>query len=422
MSDTPSAKLTRRGFLRSVGLLSGGLAASATPLARGADTPALRVGLLLPRPESDPGLGERLLAGVRLGIREASRTGPELRLDLVRDSVAGTPSALASAAGRMLERDRPDILVALVGTAALEGLIPLLEKHRLPLLGLTAGTDQPGEIRPHPLVFLNSLGMWEACWALGQWSAGRLGQRAMLACSFYESGFDHPEAFRLGFAEAGGTVMEQRVFDVPGRPDTLGSFLEAVERERPGLVAACCSGEPAAHFALRWQRSGLSGQVPLVGSAGLVEEPPAGRAAALSSGAWSALSWSPALDLPENRSFVNQYVASEHHLPDAFAVLGFETGVALSRAWAEARGAWPVPESLRAALARSSFQSPRGRWSFDPTTRISRTPLYLRRGHGSDTRGHSVEAELPVPGMSAERLAVLRPGPRTGWIDTYLCV
>ena len=54
MSDTPSAKLTRRGFLRSVGLLSGGLAASATPLARGADTPALRVGLLLPRPESDP--------------------------------------------------------------------------------------------------------------------------------------------------------------------------------------------------------------------------------------------------------------------------------------------------------------------------------------------------------------------------------
>jgi len=419
MKETPSALISRRGFLRSIGLLSGSLATGAAPLALGGNGPAIRAGVLLPRSDANPGLGNRLLAGLRLGIREAARDNPGARVDLVSDTVSGPPSTLAAAAARMLERDAPAVLVALVNGVSLAGLIPALETARIPLLGLTAGVDAPGELATHPLVFANSLELWRSAWALGQWSAGRLGPRAMVASSFYESGFDHLEAFRLGFESAGGQILACQVTDIPGRPDRLGDFLKETALRQPDFVAAFHSGEQAVHFALRWRQSGLAGQVPLAGPAFLVDERMPDHGTASLDGAWSVLPWSPALDSPENRSFVKRYLEFDRCPPDAFALLGFEAGSALVEACRLAGQAWPGRASLGETLRAVALRSPRGDWRLDAAGRPFTSPLYLRRL--DPDRQNTVVQELPSSALTPEHLAALRPDGRTGWIDSYLC-
>jgi branched-chain amino acid transport system substrate-binding protein len=243
----------------------------------------------------------------------------------------------------------------------------------------------------------------------------------MMASSFYESGFDHLNAFRSGFEQAGGELLRLQVTDTPGQPSRLAAFLQDVDRLRPDWVAAFYSGDEACHFFLLWQRLGLAGRVPLVGPAFLVEERLLDRHGAAAADVRSALSWAPSLGGPENLEFVRAYRAAERHVPDSLALLGYEAAGILTQAASRVGRGSLSPSALAEALRSVDYRGPRGECRLDGGTPSGHRPVYLRQVAGGGRSLHnSILEELPP--VTPSRLAATGEGPRTGWLNPYLCL
>jgi ABC-type branched-subunit amino acid transport system substrate-binding protein len=295
-------------------------------------------------------------------------------------------------------------------------LSALLEERRALLVVSDAGADAIEPARGGGSVFYDSLGYWQASWAMGRWAARNLGRRAVVAASFYESGYDSLYAFQRGLEEAGGEVVETCVTHIPPARHDIGRALAAIREARPDFAYAVYSGQPAVDFVRAYAASGLARRVPLAGSGFLTDETllPAMGGAAL--GIRSCLSWGPDLPTPENRDFTAAFQRATGRQPDAFAVLGHETARLIGTALAAGAG---DRGGLGSALATATFQAPRGRIAMSPTTHVTLVPLYLRetrRRH--DLVGNEVVAELAPP-SEARSIAILRAWPKTGWLNAY---
>jgi branched-chain amino acid transport system substrate-binding protein len=140
-----------------------------------------------------------------------------------------------------------------------------------------------------------------------------------------------------------------------------------------------------------------------------------------------AVPWMADLPHAANRRFVDQHLAYLGHLPDPFAVLGYDSASLLAQAIEGAAiegagGATQERDRLRAALLSATVTSPRGYLSMDAQTQHLTGPLYLHRlrRQGQYVEHQAVEhLDAPLAAMHAARNS---NSLRTGWLNPYLCV
>src|SRR5207244_3918342 len=142
---------------------------------------------------------------------------------------------------------------------------------------------------------------------LGAWSAQNLGRRALLAASFYESGYDSLYAAEMGIEAAGGQVAERQVNHGPTGPRPVAELIAAIKCVRPDFVFAAYSGQEAVAFVRAYAEAGLKDTIPLVGSAFLADESRLSEMGGAAVGIHSALSWAPTLATPDNQAFAAAY-------------------------------------------------------------------------------------------------------------------
>ena len=152
-----------------------------------------------------------------------------------------------------------------------------------------------------------------------------------------------------------------------------------------------------------------------------------------------ATTWLPSLDTPENVAFVSGYGAAFGAVPGVYAMLGYESGLALSGLASGSAGfvapavsAAPVAPAASAApaapvatcrptraqiieaLATASPVGPRGPVHLSTQPITAPQPVYLCRGTAVLERLDETTPEDPV-------FDGLRTG-AVGWANPYLCV
>lgn len=404
-----SYALSRRDLFKAAGALAAALAAGPLTIRIGGAAPGapLTVGLLLPRSSLYPQLGASLLAGLGL----AADRGRPLRL-LVEECGA-LPSAAAAAATRLVEQRGAQLLVGPISGAGLSLLRPLLEARQVPLIATTAGANLPREAAPSPYIFRHTLGLWQTSLAAGAWAAASLGRRAFVAASAHDSGFDAIDAFQLGFEQGGGAIAGLGISHRPGAPDSLPELMAAIAAARPALVYAAYAGAQADEFLRAYAGAGLAGRIPLVG-AGLLADGAAPDAALPE--LTSALSWTPALDGPAARALRAELPQTTGRPADAFAALGYDTGLLIAATSGAGR-------ALRDSLAAARVTGARGALSLDQRSGYVSSPLYLSStSWAGAARRDALAAELPPTPALLERAAPLLSAPKTGWLNAYLCI
>jgi len=397
--------LSRRDFIKAVGLATGALAlnpldlfADNSPLSSATVLPRvprpLTLGTLLPRSTLYPGLGKNWSAGMEFYFRQSGGAPVALRAD-----------------------DSADLLVGIGGANV------VAPSQRAWLIANDAGANVLRRDEASPNIFHNSLGYWQANAAMGNWTAQRLGRKAFVASSFYESGYDSLYAFQLGFENAGGQVAQTFVAHVPPTANDLPELIAAIRRAQPDFVYAFFSGARAVDFMRAYADAGLIDQIPLAGSAFLVDEmllPQLGNAAL---GIHSGLSWSPTLPTVENQTFFAAFQKMTGRAPDAFAVLGYDTARWIAEALNQVGGDLTQSAQLRQAFRAVKFASPRGAFAIDAATQTSATPLYLRQVQARDGKlVNQVLGKLEPVSENDARIAEWRIAVRTGWTHAYLGV
>jgi|GEM_PF-711825 len=422
---------TRRGFIKTAVLATGallaapllsdpkGAAASALAEKGGANSPlaglSIKLGVLLPESHAYPELGANFMAGMRAYLGREVTIMPE--------TIGFGPQRILQKTEKLLQVDGANLLVGLLTPSVATTLSGLLEANRTLLIAADAGANIPRQNEHHPSIFYHTLASWQSNYALGEWAASKLGRRAFIATSFYDSGYDSLYAFRLGFERGGGTIAQTSVTGMPGDPTGMDAIIEAIAQTQPDMVYGAFCGQSASDFVTAYARSGLSGRIPLVGSAFMVDESllPVQRAAAL--GVKTAFS-SPAEDSPEHQAFLAAYRNESKQAPDPFALLGYETAQLVTEALNGAGKEALQADRLKAAFSTSRFTGPRGLIAMDPTTRSTGGgALYLRevRRQGTSLRNVAVAKLNPIDDNDG-RVEELRNSPKTGWLNAYLSV
>jgi len=317
----------------------------------------------------------------------------------------------------LIEKENVDAVVGIMGPTVSAQMRNLLEETETCLIVTDGGADIVRPADQSPYVFHNSLGGWQASWGTGTWAGRNIGPRAVVASSFYESGYDAPYAFGLGLEQAGGHVAETLVSGLPTDSDDLSQVIEGIKNAAPDFVYALYSGKPAVEFVKAYASAGLAGQIPLLASGFMVDEsilPSLGKAAV---GIKSCLPWAVGLQTSANQAFVKACRQATGRVPGPFAVLGYDAAQWL----AASRPAGNGRAGLQERLAVAEFASPRGALRVDPASGCSETPLYLREvqsRNGGPT--NEVVATLESVSASDSRVGPLRTAMKTGWLDPYV--
>jgi branched-chain amino acid transport system substrate-binding protein len=428
-----TSRISRRTLFKKAGLVAGALAA---PLVGGtgsalasedARTPTgaastLKLGLLLPQSQRFPGMSNSFLAGMRLYFGQRNGQVAGRQIQLVTREYGALPSAAAAQAEELVAGAGVGLLAGLLGAAIPGTLGRLLQERRVALVASSLGANVLRSGSQHPYVVHNSLGHWQASWALGRWAAQHVGTTALVASSFYESGYDADYAFQLGFEAGGGRVVKSVVTHQPNARGSVAALLELIKQTRPALVYAAYSAQQGTGVLRAFKEAGLDKSIALLGSGFLTDEAYLASQGSAALGVRTALAWARGLQTVENLAFVRAYRGATGAAPNAFAVLGYDAAHLIAQALA-AREGDASADGLMAAFARASFASPRGPVAVDPATLELSGPLYLRQvrrgGAGAENVMAGKLAALPA-GNGA--LAELRASLKTGWSYDYLAV
>lgn len=423
MNDRLASRPNRRTFLKSLGLLTGGLAFDQIPLlARpvSSRTALPSIGLLVPETASCPNLGRNLADGLKLALTQSvpGRAGEPA---LFTAPYGSSPMAAAEEARRLVDAHNVDLLVGVMNPAIAARLDRFLESKDRILLVADPGANIVRSSEHSGRIFYASLGYWQSGYAAGQWMVRNAGRRAFVASSFYESGFDALHAFRLGAESAGGEVAGSHISHVPPDPADMRRTMEMIGEVRPDFVYAVYSGSEAVDFVGAYAGSPSVRTIPLAGSAFLADQLDLRSAGRLSDGIRSCGCWSESIPGEENSSFMDSYRASTGRAADAFSLLGYESGLLIADA--AGRSAGSLFSTLPDALRHAGITGPRGRVQMDPVTQVASGPLIVHETRWTGTRrSESILATIPPAGTRDAIIDAWRQETRTGWLNPYLCV
>ncbi len=381
----------------------------------------ISIGVMLPRSRSYPQLAPNLLAGMELALAQLDQRAAGRPLRLVVEEIGVGLAFAEQKARKLLSADMVDFAVGLLPVNLAAALQPLFAAQQVCLIASQAGENIPRRDEQGPFCFQNSLALWQANYALGARAAAQIGRRAMLAQSFYDSGYDLPFAFRLGYEQAGGEVLGTFLTHRPPDPGTFGPIFEQVERDAPDLIFASYSGRPAGDFLRAYAAAGLGGRVPLLGSGFLIDGARLQEHGEALLGAQTAVGWDEGAEtaLPLGAAFREL----TGRPADGFAALGYEAVRWVAAAVEALAGDLTRPERTQEALAGATIDGPRGPLRIEPGTLCalpaSITLREVRRHEGALIQAPL--ATLPLISIDDELLGVIRDGLRSGWFNPYLC-
>src|SRR3990172_9239593 len=353
------ATVTRRTFLAGAGTAAVGVAAGPWVLRGWAQGAPIKIGIVLPYTGVYAVLGESITQAMELVFEREKWTVAGRKIELIKEDDEMKPPIGIRKTEKLIDSDKVDILKTI-------------------LIASNAGADAISRGRCSRWIFRTSFSNWQPSQPMGGWVAKNLAKEVFQIAPNYQAGKDMMAAFRETFLPAGGKVIAE---DYPKLGETdYAPYLTKIKQSGAKAVYAFFSGSDAVNFVKQYDQFGLKGAVRLAG-AGFLTEPdvlPAQGKSAL--GVLTGHFYTPVLDNPVNKRFVKDFKARYgNKTPDGFAVQGYDTAEVIIRALKATNGNTQDKDKLVAAIAKVEFDSPRGRFRFDPRTQNVIQPfIYVR--------------------------------------------
>jgi branched-chain amino acid transport system substrate-binding protein len=369
-------RLTRRTFV--TGASAAALTAGPWVLRSDAQGGPIKIGLVLPYTGVYAVLGESITQAMELVFAREGNKVAGREIVMIKEDDEMKPPVGVRKTEKLIDSDQVDILTGPVHSGILMGMRDKVHNSKTILIVSNAGADAISRERCSRWIFRTSFSNWQPCQPMGGWVAKNIAKEVFLTAPNYQAGKDMMNAFKETFVPAGGKIVAE---DYPKLGETdYAPYLTKIRQSGAKAVFAFYSGTDAVNFVKQYDQFGLKGQVKLTG-AGFLTEPdvlPAQGKSAL--GVITGHFYTPQLDNPTNKKFVADFKAKfGGKTPDGFACQGYDTAEVIVRALKAVNGNTQDKEKLVAAIEKVEFDSPRGRFRFDPKTHNIIQPfIYVR--------------------------------------------
>jgi branched-chain amino acid transport system substrate-binding protein len=371
-------QLTRRRFLQTASVAAAGAAVGPWVLRAQAQSSPVKIGVVLPYTGVYAVLGESITQGMELVFARENWMVAGRKIEMIKEDDEMKPPVGIRKTEKLIDSDKVDILTGPVHSGILMGMRDKVHNSKTILIVSNAGADAISRERCSKWIFRTSFSNWQPCQPMGGWVAKNVSKEVFQIAPNYQAGKDMMAAFRETFLPAGGKLVAE---DYPKLGETdYAPYITKIKQSGAKAVFAFFSGTDAVNFVKQFDQFGLKQTVKLTG-AGFLTEPdvlPAQGKSAL--GTITGHFYTPVLDNPVNKQFVKDFKARYNNkTPDGFAVQGYDTAEVILRALKVVNGNTQDKEKLVDAIAKVEFDSPRGRFRFDPKTHNVIQPfIYVR--------------------------------------------
>ena len=371
--------VTRRRFLATVPVAAAAAAGGPWVLRAQAQSGPLKVGVVLPYTGVYAELGVSITQGMKLVFAQENDVVAGRKIEMIQEDDEMKPPVGIRKMEKLIESDKVDILTGPVHSGILMGMRDKVHNSKTILIVSNAGADAISRERCSKWIFRASFSNWQPNQPMGGWVAKNVAKEAFLIAPNYQAGKDMMEAFKETFVKAGGKVVAE---DYPKLGETdYAPYLTKIKQSGVKVVYCFFSGTDAVNFVKQYDQFGLKKTTKLTG-AGFLTEPdvlPAQGQSAL--GIITGHFYSPLLDNPTNKKFVKDFRAAYGgKVPDGFACQGYDTAQVIVRSLKAVNGNSHDKDKWVDAIAKVEFDSPRGRFRFDPKTHNVIQPfIYIRK-------------------------------------------
>lgn len=383
----------------------------------------IKVGVLSPFSTIYPNLGQDFIDGVVSGQHEKLRPSFQYIPEFIRQ---GEPHALKPALEKLLAFDRVDILIGLVGYRSMARFVPIIEKYKTICLFADLGEYIPFEDHHSEYLFFNSFQYWQAEFALGQWAQKQYGGKGAVFMPVFEAGYHMHSAFRMGVLFADNSPIDYSMVpydqtDTYSVSDAMMEYIEKFRKERPSFIKALFSGTEATEFYEVWHREGLHKEIPLITSPHMASPEILNQVTNLDMSFHAASMWNERATDPENEIFKRKFLELTGGMPNIFALLGYEIGMALEMVQPAlmAREMKVVQKMLK----EERIRSPRGERNFYLDSEYARPVIDIEKVRIENNKATKmVVAEgrsLPYDHFVFDEIHRENV---SGWLNNYLCV
>jgi len=343
----------RKIALACLGTISLGLAQAA------ASAEPLRIGFITTLSTPAGYIGEDQRDAFKLAIDQEGGKLGGVPVEMVLEDDGLKPATGKQSAEKMLQ-EGIQLFTGINFSNVLMAAAPTILKKDAFYVSLNAGPSVFAGKRCDKNYFVASFENTSLHAAAGQAANEQGIKNIVLLAPNYQAGRDALEGFKRLYK---GKVMAE-IYTKLDQSD-FSVELARVRDLAPDAIYQFHPGGAGINFAKQYANSGLSKKIPMflpVFSMDLRMIQATGNAA---EGVYSTALWSPLLDVPESKQFVEDFKKAYGRLPTHYAALAYDTALLIASALKAVDGDLNRADELRAALQKADFKSVRGNFAFD---------------------------------------------------------
>ena len=381
--DQAQFSISRRRLLKGVGGTAGLAAAGALHAPFVIAQPAkLKIGLMLPYTGTFAQPGIATDNGFRLYVAEkrGKLGGRELEYVVLDDE--SEPAKAADNAGRLVNRDKVDVLVGTVHSGVQMGVIKVARESNMLLIIPNAGAGAATGALCAPNIFRSSFSNWQMIHPLGKvmWEKGH--KTAVWISWKYAAGEERFVSFKEGYEKLGGKIVKELWLPFPNVE--FQALLTEIAAAKPDAVACFFAGGGAVKFTKDYEAAGLKGKIPLY-SDGFLTEGTLRAQGSSAQGLLTTLHYADGLEFPRDKTFRLAYAKAYKLQPDVYAVQGYDAAQMLDAGLSAVKGDIKAQKPLIAAIEKAAIDSPRGRFTISKAHNPIQN-FYLRQVVGEQNK------------------------------------
>ena len=308
--------------------------------------------------------GTAIARGFTLALEEVSNRVAGRTINVIMEDEVVSPAIALTKTQKLVEKDRVDILVGPVNSAAALAIRDYVVQQKVPWIVPLA---MPENLTLQPLAnkytFRVQVIPSQANFAFAEWLYKNKGYRKMAGFGMdFPAGRDSVAAFKKGFEQAGGQLV-QEIFTPMNTPD-YGPFLSQLRKDVDAAYA-WYAGADAIKFDSQYVDFGLKDKLPLTGFVGITEEVIMDSVKDLIKGHTVIAPYVPTIDLPENRKFVSAFRAKHNTDPALPNNNGYDAAKVILAAVNAVKGDLSDKDKLLSAISKVRLNTARGPIFFD---------------------------------------------------------
>jgi len=367
----------RRQFLATTGALGASLSLPFYNRALAQDGAPIKIGSLQPMSGAQGNEGNAHNNGFKLFLELNGNQVAGRRIELLEADDEMKPQVGIQKLRRFIESDNVDFVVGPASSGVALSITDYINQTGKVWVISGAALASLTREKKSPLFFRTSTTTWQTNHPAGVWAAENAAKKAVLIAPDYAGGRDSMTEFKQAFEASGGEIIKE-VYPPMGSKD-LSAYLTAIRAMNPPMVYAFYAGLDAVTFIQQYEQFGLKDKILLVVSGFAVDSEVLGAIGKAALGVVSALHYTPELDTPVNKTFVDAYQKKFNKKPGYSAEYGYTAAAVITEALKQVGGNTGDQAKFMDALRGVRLDVPRGPFRFDPKTQNVIQNIYIRK-------------------------------------------